>query len=240
LSGRRALNATDCDNIAQQYQQRLRAVLAVDRLLGRIIAALGPKLDETTLIFTSDNGWLYGEHRVPGKIYPYEESARVPLYIAMPGANVPSTRRNLVLNNDLAPTILDIAKPGYTDALFDGRSLVAILREAQPPAWEDRQRVLIAFGRSQSDPQSDYHPTYSALRSRGRLYVESYDGLYYYPTQELIGLELYDLDNDPYEMNSLLHYPEDTRDDVLGSWLDLLSTCAGESCREYENAVDPP
>jgi arylsulfatase A-like enzyme len=239
LAGWPALTASDRVNIAAQYQHRLRSLLSVDRMLGRIVAALGPAIDDTVLLFTSDNGWLYGEHRASSKIYAYRESARVPLYVALPGASAPQARANLVLNNDLAPTLLEIAAPGYGDAPFDGRSLAPILLDPAPPGWQDRSRFLIEYARSRPDP--DVHPSYAALRSWNLLYIESYAGAYYSrPPRELIGLELYDLVSDPHEMNSIVHFPENPRDSVLGSWLDLLSTCAGESCRQYENAQSPP
>ena len=241
LSTTPMLTATDLDNIGQQYQQRLRAMLSVDRMLGRIVAALGPRIDNTVLIFTSDNGWLYGEHRRSGKIYAYSEASRVPLYIAMPGAVAPTLRSSLVLNNDLAPTIMDMAAPGYSEPQFDGRSLAPLILEPQPPGWTERSQFLIEYSRSVSDPSQGTHPTYRALRSRTRMYVESYDGVYWSTrAPKLIGLELYDLVSDPSEMNSLLHYPEDPVDSESAARLDELVGCAGSACRQYEDAPEVP
>jgi arylsulfatase A-like enzyme len=231
------LTADDLASIGEQYQYRLRAMLSVDRLVGRLVAALGPRLDDTVIVVTSDNGWLYGDHRMSGKIYAYRESSRVPLYIVAPDIQ-PGTRSNFVLNNDLAPTLLDLASPGYADAAFDGRSLVPILHDAQPPGWEDRSQFLIEYSRS--DASQDDHPTYAALRSRSWLYVESRGGVYYQAPQPLIGLELYDLAADPSEMTSLLHFPESGRDPVLAPQIDHLLSCAGASCKVYEDAAGTP
>jgi arylsulfatase A-like enzyme len=238
LSGMPPLTADDLVNVSEQYQQRLRAMLSVDRLIGRLSAALGSRLDDTIIVVTSDNGWIYGEHRVSGKTYAYSESARVPLYIVAP--QVPSgTRSTLVLNNDLAPTLLDLALPGYADAAFDGRSLAPLLRDPQPPDWEDRSQILIEYGRS--EPMNIGRPTYAALRSETELYIESHAGVYYQgEPQQLIGLELYDLSADPNEMTSLLRYPQDGRHPVLAPLLDQLTACAGESCRQHENAPGAP
>jgi uncharacterized repeat protein (TIGR01451 family) len=231
------LTADDLTNVSEQYQQRLRALLSVDRLIGRLTAALGSSLDNTVIVFTSDNGWLYGEHRMSGKVYGYSGAARVPLYIVAPGIQA-GTRSNLVLNNDLAPTLVDLASPGYADAAFDGRSIVPLLGNPQPPGWEDRSQFLIEFGRSEmSDAE---HRTYAALRSRDQLYIETRDSVYFQSQQPLIGLELYDLAADPNEMTSLMHHPENGRDAVLAPRLDQLSSCAGASCRSYEDTPIAP
>jgi uncharacterized repeat protein (TIGR01451 family) len=84
LTRRTPLSAEDAEDIVEQYQQRLRSLLSVDRLIGRVAEALGPEIDRTTLVFTSDNGWFYGDHRQTGKILPYREASLVPLYIATP------------------------------------------------------------------------------------------------------------------------------------------------------------
>jgi arylsulfatase A-like enzyme len=139
-----------------------------------------------------------------------------------------------VLNNDLAPTILDLAAPGYADASFDGRSLVPILSGGSPIDWQSRAQFLIEYSRS--EPEQEERPTYSALQGAGRLYVESYDGVYWSgDSPSIIGLELYDLVSDPYEKSSLLHYPEDARDPQLGAWLDLMKDCSGSACADMEN-----
>ena len=232
------LTPEDDANLAEQYRQRLRSMLAVDRLIGRVTAALGARIDETTLIFTSDNGWYNGEHRLGGKGYPYLESTRVPLYIALPGGSARATRGNLVLNNDLAPTILDIVRRGYPEKPFDGRSLVPLLLDPAPPGWVDRSQVLIEYSRSEAHPGHDTRPTFSALRGENWMYVESYDGLYYLPEPpELIGLELYDIVRDPAEMNSLMHFPEDARLPKLGALLDSLKGCSRNACRQLENRM---
>jgi uncharacterized repeat protein (TIGR01451 family) len=242
LSGKPALTAADRDNIAQQYQQRLRSLLSVDRLIGRIVAALGSRIDDTILIFTSDNGWFYGDHRLGGKTFAYHESSHVPLYVALPesGSTAPVIRTNLVLNNDIAPTLLDLVAPGYADARFDGRSIAPILRQGPPPGWEERQRFLIEYARSERGANHASHPTYAALRSRNNLYVESYGGVYFEGSHDLIGLELYDLTSDPHELTSLLHYPENGRDPTLAPLLDLLKECAGMTCTQYENGPIEP
>ncbi|MGH3028971.1 MAG: sulfatase family protein, partial [Gaiellaceae bacterium] len=103
--------------IRENYQQRLESILAVDEAVARIVAALRStgELDETLIVFTSDNGFFHGEHRVPaGKVLVYEPSVRVPLIIRGPSVPAGARRSSLVANIDLAPTILDAAnaRPG--------------------------------------------------------------------------------------------------------------------------------
>lgn len=232
------LDAQDLTDVTNQYRMRLRALLSLDLLIGRIVEALGDERNNTVLVFTSDNGWFYGEHRRTEKILAYDESARVPLYFALPATLGPSSRGSFVLNNDLAPTLLDLAAPGYGDAGFDGRSITPLLRSPTPPGWTERTQFLVEYG--QTGETGAYLDTYLALRDPLTLYVESYDGSYYqsgYST--LSGLEMYDLATDPYEMTSQLHYPEDSPDPVLGPWANLLHTCVAQTCKQYENGVGP-
>ena len=111
------------------YRDRLRSMLAVDDMIGRLVEALteSGELDNTYIFFTSDNGWHAGEHRLtPGKWTAYEEDIRVPLIVRGPGVPEGRELEHLVLNNDLAPTFVDLG--GVTPPRFRGRTL------AQAPA----------------------------------------------------------------------------------------------------------
>ena len=115
-----------------------RLCTEVDAACGRVLDELDRQgLRENTLvIFTGDNGYFHGEHGLADKWYPYEESIRVPLIVRDPRAtpSAGTLRREMVLNVDLAPTLLGaagIAPP----ATMQGRDL-ADLREEQPvPPW---------------------------------------------------------------------------------------------------------
>jgi arylsulfatase A-like enzyme len=172
---RPALTDADGRAVAFQYRTRFASMLAVDDMVGRIAAALGPELDRTVLMLTSDNGFLYGEHRLAEKLAAYEESIRVPLYVAMPGQAAAHASDALVINNDLAPTIAALA--GIVPPGCDGRSLAAHLLGGPAPA---RKRVLVEHWRSEAAGAIDL-PTFSALRTGAqdaypdRLYVEYYE-----------------------------------------------------------------
>src|SRR5215208_2811533 len=93
------------------YRQRLESMLAVDEMVGALVEELeaAGELDNTYIFFTSDNGFEQGEHRVQfGKNRPYEESARVPLFVRGPGVAVGAKMERLALNTDLAPTFADL------------------------------------------------------------------------------------------------------------------------------------
>ena len=101
----------------------MRSLQAVDEMVGGIVARLrgSGRLDDTYIVFASDNGWLYGEHRLKGKGLPYEEAVRMPLYVRGPGVVPGAVLDNLVGNADLAPTFAEWAGVP-PPAGFDGRS----------------------------------------------------------------------------------------------------------------------
>ncbi|MGH8513153.1 MAG: sulfatase/phosphatase domain-containing protein, partial [Gammaproteobacteria bacterium] len=170
-----------------------RTMLAVDESIRDItedLAARG-KLDNTVIIFMTDNGFAHGSHRWWGKIAVYEESIRTPLLIRYPGAGQRSETR-LVSNIDIAPTITEIAGASPTLAPV-GLSLVPLLTNVDT-VWRDD--LLLAY-RGPGKPV----PNYWAVRTQRWKYSEL-------ATAEK---ELYDLDSDPYELENLanrLEYSE--------------------------------
>lgn len=104
----------------------LRELQASDEALGSLFDRLGQLSEEqnTLAIYISDNGFLWGQHSITGKVWPYLESVNVPFYLRWPGhAGAGETSPNLVANLDIAPTIFEAARigPGYP---LDGRSLL--------------------------------------------------------------------------------------------------------------------
>ena len=114
----------------------------VDDLIGIVVGSLidNQELENTVIFFTSDNGVLDGEHRQIGKGLAYEESIRVPLFVRAPGYEGPNQVHQLVINNDIAPTILELSK-AQADISLDGRSLVPLLADPEEKDW--RQMILI-------------------------------------------------------------------------------------------------
>ncbi len=171
-------------------RRMLASLLGVDRAVKAVVDAVASRgeLSNTYFFFTSDNGFLLGEHRLVGKIWPYEESIRVPLVVAGPGIPRDAARPEIALNIDLAPTIAALA--GVTPGLpEDGRNLVPLLH-GRHPAW--RSAFVEEFlGDAPSQPRFD------AVRTERYLYVEYEDG----------SRELYDLRADPYELSNLIGTP---------------------------------
>jgi N-acetylglucosamine-6-sulfatase len=201
--------------IQENYRQELESLLAVDEGVVRIVDALraAGELENTLIVFTSDNGYFHGEHRVPyGKVMVYEPSIRVPLIMRGPGVPRGARRRQLVSNVDLAPTILDAAgaAPGREQ---DGRSLFGLLHD-RGVEWG---RELLLEGPTGFDAVA-----FSALRNERYLYAEHDTG----------ERELYDLARDPHQLDSLHDDPAHAALEArLAQRLAALQVCAGASCR---------
>src|SRR5215208_6369908 len=210
------------------YRQRLRSMLPVEDLLRQVIATLEQtgELNNTYIFFSSDNGFHQGQHRLVAgdKKTPYEEDIGVPLMVRGPGVPTGAVRDQLVINNDLAPTIAELAGAS-TPAFVDGSSFAPLLGSSPPSSW--RQAFLEEGWRPQSPPV----PTNKGVRTQGHMYVE-------YDTGER---ELYDLSSDPYQLQSKPR-TADTEQlySTLESRLNALRACSGEGCRSAEWATTLP
>jgi hypothetical protein len=165
-------------------------------------------------VFTSDNGWHHGEHRIKsGKAKPYEESIRMPLLVRGPGVHAGTTTDKLTLNTDFFPTFTDLA--GVTTPEYvDGRSLRPVL-EGSATTW--RTAILL-----------EIRPSILGIRtSDGRKYIEYGDGF----------KEYYDLKADPNELRNLVYYGEVPPGD-LATRLQALKGCVGDACRAAEGQSD--
>jgi arylsulfatase A-like enzyme len=213
----RSLNENQIANIQRRYRCQLESLLAVDDGVKKVLGALQAKgeLDNTLIIYTSDNGYFNGEHRIPAaKARVYEESIRVPLEMRGPGVPHGQSISPLTINADLAPTILQVASAARPGLVMDGRSLIPVARHP----GTDINRELMIQGLN-----------VKAIRTERYLYAE-------YNTGER---ELYDLQNDPFELQSLQDDPAYASvESALADRLHDLETCAGASCRVQE--PEPP
>ena len=210
------------------YRQRLRSMLPVEDLLRQVITTLEQtgELANTYIIFTSDNGFHQGQHRLVAgdKKTPYEEDIGVPLMVRGPGVPAGAVRDQLVINNDLAPTIAELAGAS-TPAFVDGSSFAPLLGSSPPSSW--RQSFLQEAWKPQSPPV----PTNKGVRTQGHMYVE-------YDTGER---ELYDLSADPYQLQSISRTANTEQlYSSLQSRLNALKDCSGEGCRSAEWATTTP
>jgi N-acetylglucosamine-6-sulfatase len=177
---------------------RQRSLMAVDEGVGKIFTALkkSGRLDNTIVVFASDNGYFYGEHSLSvERRLAYEESVRMPLLVRFPTAIKSGTVRDeLVLNIDVAPTLLKLA--GLPAAQMQGRSLVPLF-QGQRPEW--RNSFLIEYYSDKVFPRV-LHMGYRAVRTLDWKYIHYV---------ELEGMdELYDLRADPFELKNLIDQPD--------------------------------
>jgi len=184
---------------AMLYQRNVRvrqleSLYALDRSVKEVVTALREKhvLNNTVIIYTSDNGFLWGEHRLGGKLWPYEESTHVPLIVRTPWTHHASVDDKPVLNIDLAPTVSELADvtPSSPE---DGRSFVPLLH-GRRVRWR-KSFVIEYLGRNQLKVGGP--PPYIAVHTRRYLYVEYRRGW----------RELYDLRRDPWELRNVAGSP---------------------------------
>jgi N-acetylglucosamine-6-sulfatase len=182
----------------ETIRNRLRVLAAAEEGVGRILQVLeqSAQLDKTIFVFTSDEGYFYGEHGLSfERRLAYEESARIPLLMRYPSLIRPGTVIDaMALNLDLAPTLLEMAG---AEALpnVDGRSLVPLLRG---DTKELRTSFQIEYFSDKVFPRVA-NMGYRCLRTERWKYIRY---------TELAGMdELYDLARDPYEMMNLINDP---------------------------------
>ena len=123
------LNDSTVEYLDHYYRQRLRALQSVDELVEQLVEALerSGKLDNTYIIYSSDNGFHLGQHRLPpGKECGIEEDVRVPMYVRGPGLPRGTTHRGVTTHIDLTPTILGMVGAEVT-AEFDGTPIEALV-----------------------------------------------------------------------------------------------------------------
>jgi N-acetylglucosamine-6-sulfatase len=202
--------------LTELNQQRLESLQSVDRGVAEIVDTVeaAGELDNTVFVFSSDNGYIIGQHRVlQGKVLPYEPSIRVPLMIRGPGFPAGATRPQLTAAIDLAPTFVALA--GATPKrTMDGLSLLPIA--ASPSASAGRDIVLEAGPKTVDGPM-----TFTGLRTGRYKYVE-------YATGER---ELYDLQTDPYELDNLAGDPSVAGvEHTLAQELAEVRNCSGPAC----------
>jgi len=190
--------------VATSYQGQMREVQAADEELGNVIQIIrGHRLGGNLLsFFLSDNGYLWGEHGLMAKRWPYRESVQVPFYMRWPGhVGAGAVDNRLVANIDIAPTIFEATSitPGYT---VDGRSLVG---------GTARKWLLLEW------PAAGYlnMPLWRSYVDAERQYIKWGDGW----------REFYDLRTDPWEMEA-----SNSDRPFLDAVLSSAATCAGASC----------
>lgn len=221
----------------ERYDRFVRAYLAtllsVDESVGRLYAALreSNQLDKTLLVFTSDNGFVLGEHGRVDKRTMYEESIRIPLLLRYPPLIGPGIVINqMVLSHDLAPSLLDICGAQELEKI-SGRSFKPLL-QGMTHGWRDS--FLYEYNYEKQFP---FTPNVRGVRTDDWKLIR-------YPkgdgTRDSFTAELYDLRKDPFELQNLIADPASAEIRLkLESMLEALSKQAGpDQMPVYEGIVD--
>lgn len=177
-------------------RERAEMLMAVDEGLGTLMDELEKmnQLDNTIIVFTSDHGYWYGEHGLnEERRLAYEEAIRIPLLIRYPPlVEAGSKPKEMVLSIDLAPTVIELAGV-EPDAHLQGRSLVPIFNHTVKD-W--RTSLLVEYYSDTVFPRI-VNMGYKAVRNERYKYIHYVD---------LEGMdELYDLQNDPYELKNIIN-----------------------------------
>ncbi len=194
------LRDAEKERIDAAFRKRAQSVLAVDKMIGELeaaVAAIGQEKN-TYFVFSSDNGYHMGEHRLrPGKMTAFDTDIHVPLVVTGPGVPAGSSLDAIVENVDLNPTFTELA--GITTMpLAEGHSLASLLRGKNGDDW--RTVALVEHHGPLHDPsdpdlparRSGNPPSYEAIRSSTAVYVEYADG----------DREYHDLVTDPWELHN--------------------------------------
>lgn len=210
------------------FRDRIRSLAAVDRAVAATVQSLrrAGELDKTVIMFTSDNGYLFGEHELVNKDVPFDEAVHVPLLIRGPGVRSGVARRPAAMI-DLAPTIAELSHATPLVPV-DGRSLVGTFGGA------DRQgdrTVLVQGGVTGRDPKNRVW-AYRGVRTMRYTYARwTKNG----------GIELFDRLLDPDELRNVADDPayRPVRRE-LRRRAKLLGECSGSVCRVRFGPVPAP
>ncbi len=257
------LSATEIHTYRVYYQNCLNALISVDEGVKEILDELGAlgRLRNTYVIFTSDNGFFFGQHRlVGGKFLAYEPSTHLPLIIRGPGIKPNTQSGQLASTIDIAPTILELAEVA-PDKSIDGVSLVPYvkdptLRSRRPLLFESFVQTDDVEANGQAPTETSTPERTAAGPARGKLLGRANPAAHasvVAPPKNYYGIrlgpykyiewpdgekELYDINKDPYELNNIV------RDgnyapirDFLHKELERLEECSGRTCQEVSEKL---
>jgi N-acetylglucosamine-6-sulfatase len=243
VSTRPPLSAGQIAELERQNRCRLATLPAVDEGVRRIVETLAAagELDNTAIAFVSDNGYFFGEHRVPTEKYlAYEEAVRIPMLIRFPaGVGTPGAEVDAaVANIDIAPTFVALAGAAPCAAgtcrVMDGRSLTGLVQGGE---WPQQRALALELVRAAERPTTVLPCTYAGIRVAGQVYVE------YSRVPDAKGdcvpafeREHYDLASDPFQLNNLAPAtpgtPAAAAQAALSERLASLFDCAGVAGRD--------
>ncbi len=193
-------------SISEMHKQRLgtcQTLQAVDEAVDSFFTELAAsgRLDNTYVIFTSDNGYTFGEHRLTGKGNLYEESVRVPLLVRGPGVN-PGALTRLTSNVDLTPTLTQIAGASVPMGFFNGQSFLDDLNGTNTVA--NPKQVLLFGCRTRSGPADFCGGPVDLMGEAWGIRTDTYKYIEYAQTGET---QLFNEVLDPFELSNRTDVP---------------------------------
>ena len=228
----RNLPLADTAAIQQEYEGKLEELADLDsKGMVPILEALEAtgQLANTVIFFTSDNGYLHGEHRLRKKDRPYWESSEVPFFVKGPGVRSGTTRNTLVNHTDLMPTTCEIAGVPLASLGVDGRSMLPYLGAASFSNW--RKRMLITSSNDvgwQLNPGGSNEPSgrWWLLREGQNVFILRENGT----------KELYKMGTDPYQERSTHRTADPALIQRLTTSVKEMRVASGEQRRQLEAA----
>jgi arylsulfatase A-like enzyme len=208
------------EDLEADNRSRKLSLLAVDEGVTAIVNELRrtDQLDNTYIIFTGDNGYLLGQHAISyGKYFPYEPALNIPALMRGPGIKPNTVVKGMTFEIDFAPTILELAGV-RANRPVDGLSLTGRLMDNERLP---RRPLLLSSGPQQS-ANGQPLPLFDGVRTERYVWWVYEDGFE----------EMYDLQVDPYQLESVANDPAylKTKLALIGLW-DRLERCSGANCR---------
>jgi N-acetylglucosamine-6-sulfatase len=218
--------------VQAEYEGKMEELADLDyygmRPILRALAETG-QLANTVIFFTSDNGYLHGEHRERKKDLPYWESAEVPFFVKGPGVRSGATHHALVNHTDLMPTTCEIA--GISSALLDvdGRSMLTRLGADAFSGW--RKRMLVSGSNDAGpgmNPGGSHDPSgrWWLLREGQKAFILRENG----------AKELYRMGTDPYQERSKARTADPALIERLTNFVQDMRAASGANRRQLEQA----
>ncbi|RFN43342.1 arylsulfatase [Fusarium flagelliforme] len=237
------LNASQQASGDVHYRARIQALLGVDEIVEDVVKKLTEKgiLDNTYIVYTSDNGYHIGQHRVlGGKSMPYREDTNMPFYVRGPGIKAGATSKLPGTHFDLAPTFLEIAGLPKKDwpPFFDGSSLLDHWKNPSKPAdkhSDSREIINVEFW-GYSITEAVPYTSFNTDNSYKTLRIVTEGNSWLYSQWCTDDEEMYDTTVDPWELKNLAApiYATKSSERVrtrLNALLMVTKSCAGDSCR---------
>jgi predicted acyl esterase/arylsulfatase A-like enzyme len=246
IGAKKKLTDREIAGIDRDYGLRVRSMQSVDDMVENVVKALekAGQIDNTYLVFISDNGFHLGQHRLPGgKGTAYEEDILVPCYIRGPGIKAGSTVSEYLTGNvDLASTFADMADVTSPD-FVDGRSILPLAKGEKQKTWRNAyfiefypfQRPKAAFALMKEGIYEDFDAdedegrntstaSYIAIRTKTHTYIEHQTG----------EKEFYDINKDPWQLENQAEKTDKSLLAKYSAWTNQLLKSGGSKLREIE------